>query len=106
VLHAHNTRALTDAGVEGVYARTVVCGHTHMPFDRMVGSTRVANAGSVSMPRSPAFCRDPELGQVRAQHGHRAQLGHVQAVIEGARSVLEPPSEADVMARLTSASFR
>jgi putative phosphoesterase len=28
----------------------VVCGHTHMPFDRLVGRTRVINAGSVGMP--------------------------------------------------------
>jgi len=28
----------------------VVCGHTHMQFDRMVGRTRVVNAGSVGMP--------------------------------------------------------
>jgi putative phosphoesterase len=28
----------------------VVCGHTHMQFERMVGSTRVLNAGSVGMP--------------------------------------------------------
>ena len=28
----------------------IVCGHTHMQFDRMVGSTRVVNAGSVGMP--------------------------------------------------------
>lgn len=28
----------------------VVCGHTHMPFDRLVGKTRVVNAGSVGMP--------------------------------------------------------
>lgn len=28
----------------------VVCGHTHMQFDRMVGTTRVVNAGSVGMP--------------------------------------------------------
>jgi len=28
----------------------VVCGHTHMQFDRMVGGTRVVNAGSVGMP--------------------------------------------------------
>ena len=31
-------------------ADVVVCGHTHMPFDRMVGSVRVVNAGSVGMP--------------------------------------------------------
>ena len=28
----------------------VVCGHTHMPFDRYVGTTRLVNAGSVGMP--------------------------------------------------------
>ncbi|HJU72591.1 MAG TPA: metallophosphoesterase family protein [Gemmatimonadaceae bacterium] len=32
-----------------VRASIVVCGHTHMQFDRMVGSTRVVNAGSVGM---------------------------------------------------------
>lgn len=28
----------------------VVCGHTHMPFDRMIGKTRVVNSGSVGAP--------------------------------------------------------
>lgn len=28
----------------------VICGHTHMQFDRMIGRTRVVNAGSVGMP--------------------------------------------------------
>jgi predicted phosphodiesterase len=35
---------------ETVAASVVVCGHTHMQFDRMVGRTRVVNAGSVGMP--------------------------------------------------------
>jgi putative phosphoesterase len=34
----------------GVGESVVVCGHTHMQFDRMVGKTRVVNAGSVGMP--------------------------------------------------------
>ncbi len=29
---------------------TVVCGHTHMQFERQIGGTRVVNAGSVGMP--------------------------------------------------------
>jgi predicted phosphodiesterase len=29
--------------------RLVVCGHTHMQFDRMVGGIRIVNAGSVGM---------------------------------------------------------
>jgi putative phosphoesterase len=35
---------------EGVNASVVVCGHTHMQFDRKVGGIRVVNAGSVGMP--------------------------------------------------------
>lgn len=35
---------------ENVPADVVVCGHTHIPFDRMVGRARVVNAGSVGMP--------------------------------------------------------
>jgi predicted phosphodiesterase len=34
----------------GVGQSTVVCGHTHMQFDRMIGKVRVVNAGSVGMP--------------------------------------------------------
>ena len=38
------------AALEGVEAATVVCGHTHMPFDRLVSRRRVVNASSVGMP--------------------------------------------------------
>jgi predicted phosphodiesterase len=34
----------------GVGAATIVCGHTHVQFDRVCGGTRVINAGSVGMP--------------------------------------------------------
>jgi predicted phosphodiesterase len=36
--------------MEATGARVVVCGHTHMQFDRTAGDVRVANAGSVGMP--------------------------------------------------------
>lgn len=35
---------------EAADAGLVVCGHTHMQFDRMIGNRRVVNAGSVGMP--------------------------------------------------------
>jgi Calcineurin-like phosphoesterase superfamily domain len=35
---------------EKVDAAVVVCGHTHMQFDRTIGHTRILNAGSVGMP--------------------------------------------------------
>ncbi|MFC4334550.1 metallophosphoesterase family protein [Salininema proteolyticum] len=43
---------------EGVEARTVVCGHTHMPFFRLVDRRRVVNPGSVGMPygSGPTWC--------------------------------------------------
>lgn len=42
-----------DAAVEilgDVREPVLVCGHTHMQFDRRVGATRMVNAGSVGMP--------------------------------------------------------
>jgi predicted phosphodiesterase len=37
----------------GVEEQTVVCGHTHMPFDRLADGRRVVNPGSVGMPYGP-----------------------------------------------------
>jgi putative phosphoesterase len=34
----------------GVDAEVVVCGHTHVQFDRQIGEVRLVNAGSVGMP--------------------------------------------------------
>jgi putative phosphoesterase len=36
--------------MSGVGQRVVVCGHTHVQFDRMIGGVRLVNAGSVGMP--------------------------------------------------------
>ncbi len=36
--------------LEGLNPKIIVCGHTHMQFDRVVGSVRLVNAGSVGMP--------------------------------------------------------
>jgi len=36
--------------LSGVRQGLVVCGHTHVQFDRRIGDTRVVNAGSVGMP--------------------------------------------------------
>lgn len=35
---------------EPLEVELVVCGHTHMQFDRVIGGVRVVNAGSVGMP--------------------------------------------------------
>jgi diadenosine tetraphosphatase ApaH/serine/threonine PP2A family protein phosphatase len=36
--------------IAGLDVDVIVCGHTHMAFDRMVGRVRVINPGSVGMP--------------------------------------------------------
>jgi predicted phosphodiesterase len=47
----------------------VVCGHTHMQFDRMVGKTRVVNAGSGGMPFSDPGAEWPLLGpEIQLRH--------------------------------------
>jgi putative phosphoesterase len=38
------------AALDGVDADVVVCGHTHVQFDRRIGDVRLVNAGSVGMP--------------------------------------------------------
>lgn len=47
-------RTTPDDALQPIFAAagaaTVVCGHTHMPFDRRIGTVRVVNAGSVGMP--------------------------------------------------------
>jgi len=40
--------------LSGVEADLVVCGHTHMPFDRVVDGVRIINPGSVGMPYGDA----------------------------------------------------
>ena len=49
------TEDMTDADLDAdgwtrAYADLVLVGHTHRPLDRTVGSTRIINVGSVSLP--------------------------------------------------------
>jgi putative phosphoesterase len=39
-----------EDALDGVVADVVVCGHTHVQFDRVVAGMRLVNAGSVGMP--------------------------------------------------------
>jgi len=48
--------------LEGVEADVVVCGHTHMQFDRPFGGKRVVNAGSVGLPYGAFGAHWVELG--------------------------------------------
>ncbi|WP_431038048.1 metallophosphoesterase family protein [Streptomyces sp. P6-2-1] len=65
--------------------RTVVCGHTHMPFVRLVGGRLVVNPGSVGMPYgrpggSWALLRD---GQAAVRHTPVDVPAAIDAVVAG-----------------------
>jgi putative phosphoesterase len=92
---------------EGVDAAVVVCGHTHMQFDRMIGRTRVVNAGSVGMPFGEPGADWLSLGpDIELRHtpydfaraAERIRGTHYpQAQEFAAHSVLQPPSEAEML---------
>jgi len=82
---------------------TVLCGHTHMQFDRMIGTTRVVNAGSVGMPfGSPGaywVLLDTTVELRRTDYDLEAAAKRVLdsdypgADMFAAGSVLKPPTE-------------
>ena len=91
---------------EGV-ADLVVCGHTHMQFDRTVGTTRVVNAGSVGMPfaapgaywllvgrgvelRRTAYDLDQAAARISA-------TSYPKADEFAARCILQPPREDEML---------
>jgi predicted phosphodiesterase len=88
---------------EAVDADLVVCGHTHMQFDRKVGRIRVVNAGSVGMPFGNPGAYWLLLGPgVELRHTNYDLEAAAQKIREtkypGAidfadRNVLNPPSE-------------
>lgn len=87
----------------GVDAAVVVCGHTHMQFDRTVGSVRVVNAGSVGMPFGEPGAYWLTLGPGIALLRTRTELAQAAARIRAtayplaeqfaATNVLRPPTE-------------
>ncbi|MYD70259.1 MAG: metallophosphoesterase family protein, partial [Acidobacteria bacterium] len=100
---------------EGVTAALVVCGHTHMQFDRSIGRVRVVNAGSVGMP----------FGRTGADWlllGPGVELRHTEFDLEAAATrvratnypeaddyatqfVLSSPPESAMLEAFTHASF-
>jgi predicted phosphodiesterase len=94
----------------------VICGHTHMQFDRMVGRVRVVNAGSVGMPfgepgaywlllgpgielRRTAYDFESAAARIRATK-------YPQAEEFAARNVLAPPSEREILDAYTRAELK
>lgn len=101
---------------EGLRASVIVCGHTHMQFDRTIGRARVVNAGSVGM-------RFGEPGADWLLLGPGVQLRHTsynlteaaerirsteypQAQDFASRYVLQPPSEEEMLEVFARAELR
>jgi len=101
---------------DGVRASMVVCGHTHMQFDRTIGDYRVVNAGSVGMPFGDPgaywLLLGPEV-QLRVTPydlpaaGERIRrTSYPQADDFAARHVLQPPSEVEMLELFARADLK
>ena len=92
---------------DGLNVPLVVCGHTHMQFDRLIGKTRVVNAGSVGMPFADPGAYWLLLGpdiQLRRTPYNLANAAdrirataYPQAEAFATRNVLQPPTERDML---------
>lgn len=102
---------------DGLDVPLVVCGHTHMQFDRTIGTIRVVNAGSVGMPfEQPPGAYWLLLGPAVQLRRTNYDLTSAAERIRGTnypqveelavRYVLHPPSEAETLALFAGAELR
>jgi putative phosphoesterase len=94
----------------------VVCGHTHMQFDRMIGNVRVVNAGSVGMPygrpRAYWLMLGPRVGlrrtdydlQAAAERFRETDYPEVEKFI--ANDLLKPKSEEEMLELFAKAEIK
>jgi putative phosphoesterase len=100
----------------GVGASVVVCGHTHMQFDRTVGGVRVVNAGSVGMPYADAGAYWLVLGPEITLRHTNYDLARAAEVVRGtsypqaedfaANNILNPPAEAKMLEAFTKLGLK
>jgi len=101
---------------DGLNVRVVVCGHTHMQFDRMIGRTRVVNAGSVGMPFGEPGAYwlllgpDVQLRHTRYDLTKAAQrirqTTYPQAEHFAAHNILQPPTEEEMLRAFAKAELK
>lgn len=101
---------------EGLRVEMVVCGHTHMQFDRMVGTIRVVNAGSVGMPFGEPGAywllldAGVQLRQTRYDFQRAAdricRTSYPQANEFAARNILHPPTEEQTLSAFRQAELK
>lgn len=94
----------------------VVCGHTHMQFDRRIGGIRVVNAGSVGMPFGEPgaywLLLGPDVQLRRTPYDLAGAAERIRATSYpqaeefAARDVLQPRSESDVLEAFAKVELR
>ena len=93
-----------------------VCGHTHMQFDRTIGTVRVVNAGSVGMPFGEPgaywLLLGPSIQLRRTPYDLELAAERIRATSYpkadefAARNVLQPPGEAETLAMFAHAELK
>jgi putative phosphoesterase len=101
---------------EGLNVPVVVCGHTHMQFDRTIGGIRVLNAGSAGMPFGEPgaywllFGPDIQLRHTTYDLAKAAErirdTKYPQAQEFAAGNVLQPPSEEKTLEAFTRVELK
>ena len=101
---------------EGVNASVVVCGHTHMQFDRMIGQTRVVNAGSIGEPYGAPGAYWLLLGpDVQFRHTSYDLMAAAEQIRNTkfpqaddfvTNSVVQPPPEAEMLDLFSTAEVK
>jgi predicted phosphodiesterase len=95
----------------------VVCGHSHMQFDRTVGRHRIVNAGSIGMPFGPAGADWLLLGPGSVELRHTnydlaaaasvvRDTGYPEAESFAAEYILNPPSAQKMIDAFTPAELK
>jgi predicted phosphodiesterase len=100
---------------KGLNVPVVVCGHTHMQFDRTIGGIRVVNAGSVGMPfQEPGaywllLGPDVELRRTAYDLANAAESILATKYPQGkdfAAGVLKPPTEEATLELFSKAELK
>jgi putative phosphoesterase len=96
------------AMLAGVRQQIVVCGHTHMQFDRTIDGMRIVNAGSVGMPYGdagaywvllgPGIVLRRTLYDLQDAAARIRASGYPQAQDFAENNVLKPETEAEAIA--------
>jgi predicted phosphodiesterase len=101
---------------QGLTASVVVCGHTHMQFDRTVGPVRVVNAGSVGMPFGPPgadwLLLGPDIELRHTDYDLNDAARQIRATMYpwddgdfADRYILKPPTEQEMLTLYTPYSI-